>query len=439
MKKRILLLYPAKLDQQGKPIKMKRPILRSLTLPYIAALTPDIDKYDIAIYHDSYDDIPFNEKWDLVGISMMSTQAPRGYDIARIFRSKGVPVVFGGFHATLAPEEVSEHGDAIVIGEGEETWPRLIIDLFERDRLEKIYKEEKLHSLTNLPTPRFDLLKSNETYLDRSYPVQTTRGCPYNCNYCEVTRVYGSSYRRRPLNEVFRDIESTGSNQVYFVDDNIAAHREHSRELFSMLRETDCRWAGLATLNFVDNDELFSLALESGCYHLNFGMESISPVSLKFVDKKQNDADKYRDQFNRLNRSGLWYSVNVMFGLDGDTEEKCVETVRFLIDNQVPMSFMFILAPRVGTKIREILAGEGRILHDRWERYTGAETTFIPKHFRPEELDRILWQSMKDFYSPVSIFRRIVKPGKNNFWKLLMYNLFFLKASRNRLHPVLMF
>ena len=220
----------------------------------------------------------------------------------------------------------------------------------------------KLSDLKGLPIPRYDLIDLKR-YRIPNLPAQTTRGCPYACSYCEVTQVYGAKFRYRPPEEVVEEVRTLmrlGKRKfVYFVDDIFNAHRKHAFAVMEGLRPLKVHWTCLCTANVGDDAEMLDLMRASGCLHINIGMESVSPESLKSVNKKQNHADKYAEQFAAIRKRGIEFSLNVMFGLDGDTKDSFDATVDRLIGYKAPMSFMFILSPRVGLKIRDELHGTG--------------------------------------------------------------------------------
>ncbi len=431
---RVLLVQPSRFREDGRLERRQRRWLLGMTLPYVAALAPADVK--VQIKDDLLEDVTFREDCDLVGLSFMSHQAPRAYQIAAGFRGRGVPVVMGGFHATLAPEECQEHADALVLGEAEEAWPRLLKD-FQAGKLQPRYQADTLSDLRNLPVPRYDLLDLRR-YKLLNIPSQTTRGCPWACNYCEVTQVYGGRFRHRPVAEVLHEIQEirrfTGSQFIYFVDDNFVANRRHALEIMERLIPLKLIYGCLATVSVGDDPEVLDLMARSGCLHVNIGMESISPESLKAINKKQNKIKDYERQFKALRDRGIGYSVNVMFGLDGDRPDIFRATVDFLIRIKAPVSFMFILSPRVGTKVREQLLQENRIFDHRWPQYCGFKVVYHPKHMTARQLEEEYWRANRRFYSLPSILKRLSLHQYS--WQMLPFNLFFAWCVRRRSHPL---
>jgi radical SAM superfamily enzyme YgiQ (UPF0313 family) len=402
---RLLLIQPSRFHG-GRLDKRRRRWLLGMTLPYLAALVPRDIK--VQIKDDLLEEVTFREEADLVALSFMSHQAPRAYQLAAGFRRRGTPVVMGGFHATLAPEECQEHADALVLGEAEEAWPRLLQD-FQAGRLQARYQGERLSDLKNLPVPRYDLLDLKR-YKLVNIPSQTTRGCPYACSYCEVTQVYGGRFRHRPVDEVIHEIQEirrlTRSDFIYFVDDNFVANRRHAMAIMERLIPLGLIYGCLATANVGDDPEMLDLMARSGCLHVNIGMETISPESLKAINKKQNRIRDYERQFKALRDRGIGFSVNVMFGLDGDHPDIFDATVDFLIRIKAPVSFMFILAPRPGTRVRDELLAADRIFDHDWTNYCGFKTVYHPRHLTARQLEEGYWRANRRFYSLLSILRR---------------------------------
>ena len=433
---KILMIQPSRLEENGQPYKHKYRWLLGMPLPYLAGLTPK--DYEIKILDDCYDPITYEEDCDMVCMSFMSHQAGRAYQLANEYRSRGKTVVLGGFHVTLDYREPLQFCDAVVDGEAEYVWGDLLND-WQGGKLKKIYKSEKLCDMKSLPVPRYDLLDLSR-YKIPNIPAQTTRGCPYGCNYCEVTQVYGGKFRYRPTEEVVEEVKELmklGKRKfIYFVDDLFIANRRHAKEVINALMPLKIKWTCLCTANVGDDLELLDMMKKSGCVHVNIGMETINPNSLMAINKKQNRIKEYERQFKAIRDRGIEFSLNVMFGLDGDTTQTFDDTLEFLKRVKTPMSFMFILAPRVGTKIRDQMLAEDRILHNDWEKYCGYETVFKPKNMSIEELNDGFWRVQQQFYSMKSIVKRLLLPPKSYSWYSFFTNLIFLYGAKKRIHPL---
>ncbi len=431
---KILLIQPSRYLANGRLAKQKRRWILGLTVPYVAALTPPDVQVDIK--DDLIEEVTTKENCDLVGFSLMSPHSSRAYKLAAGFRRRGIPVVMGGFHVSLAPDECQEHADALVLGEAEESWPKLIKD-FQAGRLKPRYQARHLSDLKNLPLPRYDLLDLKK-YHFLNIPSQTTRGCPHACRFCEITQVYGGKYRHRPVEEVLQEIQAiqrqTGSKFIYFVDDNFAANRTHTKAILERLIPLKLIYGCVATMDVADDPELLDLMARSGCLQVNVGMESISSESLESVGKRQNLVQDYERQFKALRDHGIGFSVNVVFGLDGDRPDIFNRTVDFLIKVKAPISFMFVLAPRPGTPLREQLLNEGRIFNHDWTRYCGFNVVYHPKHMTAKELEEQYWRANRRFYSLPSIIKRLT-PNVYSF-QMLPLNLYFAWHVRRKSHPL---
>ncbi len=429
---KILLIQPTTCHPDGTPYKSKTRWIMGLTLPYLAGLTPK--GIEVELLDDRMDEISYDGGYDLVGITTTISTSYRAYHISSEFRKRGVPVVLGGFHATLMPEECLEHCDAVVEGEGEYSWPELLDD-FSRGRMKRRYKAEKYHDLKNLPAPRWELL-DRKKYIVPFLPLMTTRGCPFECSFCEVPLVYGTRYRHRPIGEVIEDVKRIPTGKIQIVDDNIAASHDYARELFRALAPLEVRWSCLWTINTARDLELLDLAARAGVYHVNIGIESISQKSLATINKKQNKVRDYVDMLRELEKRGSFYSLNFMFGLDEDTSEIFAETKVFLKQLRVPMVFFNTPIPREGTAMHRQLAEEGRIVNPFVDRYLGMECLFAPKHMTAKEVVDGLWSSYQDFYALPKIFKRFLWPPNAYTSQGLLSNLIFWWFVRNRKDPV---
>lgn len=433
---RILLIQPTTYYPDRRALRSKRRWLLGITLPYLAALTPKGIQVDLV--DDRLSPIPYHRVYDLVGLTATCATSERAFEIAREFRQRGVPVVMGGFHVTLHPEESLEHCDAVVVGEAESVWAEVLEDARGK-RLQRRYQAQAFHDLKGLPRPRLELVDFRR-YRVKIAPTQTTRGCPYHCAFCEVPIVYGHTYRRRPLGEVIQEIEAnvriTGLRKIYFIDDNLTGHREYAKELFQALIPLKVRWSCLWTINTSRDEELLDLAKKSGCYHVNIGIENVCQESIASIEKVQNPVKEYEWLLGRLRERGIFYSLNFMFGLDGDRRELFGETLAFLERVKAPMAFFNVATPRRGTPMWEQLYSEGRVHNPDAEKYLGMVCNFLPRHMTPEECEEEVWQCFRKFYSFSSICRRLLLPPTRYLYQGLPSNLFFHWSAARRIDPV---
>jgi len=431
-KKKVLIIQPATVFKDGRLHKTKGRWIMGLALPYMAALTPSW--LDVELLDDRLSEINYDGGYDIVALSTTIATASRAYDIAAKFRAKGIPVVMGGFHATLMPEECLEHCDAVVEGEAEYVWPELLED-WRDGKMKRRYKATKFHDLKGLPLPRWELL-DRKKYFVPFLPLQTTRGCPFKCGFCEVPVFYGGTYRHRPVGEVIEDIKRIPTKKIQIVDDNITGNREYARELFKAMAPLGVKWSCLWTINTSRDGELLDLAIKAGVYHVNIGIESVSQKSLTDINKRQNTVKDYIDMLGALEKRGIFYSLNFMFGLDEDTREIFEETMDFLKHTRTPMAFFNTVTPREGTPLRQKLIDEDRILNPIGDRYLGMECIFRPKNMTAEEVEEGVWDCFRRYYSLPSIAKRFLWPPNAYTPQGLPSNLIFWWAVRKRVDPV---
>jgi radical SAM superfamily enzyme YgiQ (UPF0313 family) len=429
---KLIIIQPATVFKDGTPYKTPRRWIMGLALPYVAALTPKW--VDVELLDDRMSEINYEGGYDMVALSVAIASSSRAYHIADEFRKRGVPVVMGGFHPTLLPEECLEHCDAVVEGEAEYVWPQLLED-FRDGKMKRRYKADKFHDLKNLPLPRWDLLDRRK-YFVPFLPLQTTRGCPFKCSFCEVPVFYGGTYRHRPVAEVIEDIKRIPTKKIQVVDDNITGNREYARELFKAMIPLKVKWSCLWTINTSRDEELLDLAVKAGVYHVNIGIESISQKSLGSINKKQNTVREYTEMLRALEKRKIFYSLNFLFGLDEDTPEIFADTMDFLKQVRAPMAFFNTVTPRTGTAMRRKLEEEGRVINPMADRYLGMECLFTPKNMTPKQVEDGVWNCFEEFYSVPSILRRFLMPPNSYVWQGLPSNLIFWWAVRHKKDPV---
>ncbi len=407
----VLFVQPTLMRLDGSPVKAKKRLIMTMVTSYLAGLTPSWDK--VTVIDDKVEEIPWNGDFDLVAVTTTTGSAQRAYQIAGRFRERKIPVVMGGFHATLHPAEILSNADSVVVGEAENVWAELLDDV-RAGKLRTIYKAEQPCDMKSLPRPRYELLDWKR-YRVHLMPIQATRGCNYHCDFCEVPVVYNGAYRMRPIEDIVREIEEqkriTGNNQFQFIDDQLTGKHTFARELFKALRPLGITWSCLWTLNTNHDEELLDLAIQAGCQHVNIGMESINQDNLNEIHKKQNHVKDYMTLLKAMERRGLLYSLNLMFGLDHDTPDVFEATYRFLEEVRAPMAFFSIVSPREGTPLRERLDKELRVINPMADQFSsGHKCMFVPKNMTPEEVEKGIDWLQRKFYSLGSIRKRFLFP-----------------------------
>jgi len=387
---KILLIGPTALDYYGKPIKQRKLHLPGLTLPMLAAVTPD--DVNVRLLSETVEDIPFDEHWDMVGITGMGSGIVRAWQIGDEFRRQGVTVVQGGMAATLAkPEWSLEHADVLVTGEAEELWPQVIAD-FQTNRLRQIYQMTERPDITNLPLPRYDLMNASKLGVWR--PVQATRGCPFTCTYCSITSFFAQSYRKQPVAQVIRDVRAakrSGSKYIAFIDDNIGVDFDYCAELWEALIPEKIIWMSQCSLHIAEMPELLKLARRSGCRLLSFGIETVNANSLKSIDKEWNRPERYSTAVKTIRDHGIDVSTEMIIGLDGDDASVFQKTFDFIMDNRISVPRVHIITPVPGTPLYEELEKEGRIISPDFGRFSGGQVVYKPLNLESEELQAGYW------------------------------------------------
>ena len=385
-----------------------------LTLTTLAALTPP--EIEVKITDENVEPVDFDEDVDLVGVTGMLMHAPRAYQIAERFRQRGIPVVMGGPHASSLSLEAKEHVDAVVIGEAENVWEGLIEDV-RKGCLKPFYRADAFCSMEKLPFPRLDLLRK-DAYMTINC-VQTTRGCPHQCDFCHVTHFFGKTYRCRPVDEVIEEVKRLEGDFLVFIDDNIAGNRRYAKELFTRLRPLKKQWASQASMTLTRDPELLKLAAESGCVSLFIGVECLSSENLKDVNKSFNQVHQLGEAMKAVHDHDIMVLAGFIFGLDHDDEGVFERTLRFCERNRIELPTFFLLTPLPGTALFQRMESEGRLLHKDWGQYNGATVVFKPRLMTEETLQRGFNWACKEGYSWGSIFKRVFHPQQRFFTRVL--------------------
>jgi radical SAM superfamily enzyme YgiQ (UPF0313 family) len=400
--------------------------LPPLSLATIASLSPkDIE---IKIVDENVEEINWEEKTDLVGISFLTSQADRAYHISAKFRKRNIPVIMGGYHPSALPEEAKLYADSVVIGEAEEIWMNLLDD-FRNGNLKPLYKHEDYPDLSDIPLPRRDLLKK-ERYLTTN-TIQTSKGCPYACEFCNISSFFGRKYRTKPIDSIINEIKSlkkADKNIFFFVDDEITGNIKRAKDLFKALIPLNISWWSQATLtNLTKDRELLDLARESGCIVIIVGMESLSEQNLKAMNKNHNSTDKFEDQIAMIQDHGIFLNPSFTFGNDYDDESVFDTTYDFLEKNGIILATFNILTPLPGTALFNRLISEDRILTKDWSLYDMGHCVFQPKRMSKENLESGFHSLLNRFYSFESIKKRLAGVPQDKKSLMFGWNLGYKK------------
>lgn len=378
----------------------------SLSAVHLAALCPP--GVEARVCHEQVRPLdPAAVDADLVAVTSTTGSAGRMYELADRLREKGVPVILGGPHASLVPDEALRHADAVAAGDAEISFPAMLRD-FERGRLAGVYRQPEGLPLAGLPVPRYDLFE--DAFLTRCF-VQATRGCPFRCTFCTLKSL-DPGFRVRPVDEVVRDIQACeGRNWlqrkiVMFYDDNLTGSPDYARELFRKLRPLRKWWWTQCSIDAAQDPGLLRLAADSGCLAVFVGVESFSAENLLAVRKGPNRVDRYREAIKAFHDAGIAVHAGIIVGLDGDSPSSLRLIPEAVQDLAIDFPFVNVLTPFPGTPLRAQLEEEGRLCGAGWEEHNGAGITFRPAGMTPAELERTYWDIHHELYSVRRTLRR---------------------------------
>ena len=423
---KILLLMP---DAHMHKLKIGRHVrsMREapLSLTTLAALLPDDGDIEWRIVDGSVDPIPWDARADLVGISVITGNAVRAYQMADHYRRRGIPVVLGGVHVTILPGEAMQHADAVVIGMAERTWPRLVADL-RRGKMAKVYRDELPEGewLEGVPAPRRDLLRRSGYMMPNT--VHATRGCRRACDFCAVPAVW-PRYFKRPVADVVADVASIPGRLFCFNDVSLVDDLDYARELFTALVPLKKKWGGLATVEIARHPDLLDLMRKSGCVYLLLGFESVNQTGLLDIHKGFNKSRDYRAVVDLLHGHGITVQGCFVFGLDEDGPAVFAETVQQVLDLKIDIPRYSLYTPYPGTALFKRLVAERRILSFNWEDYDTMHVVIQPRQMTPVELyDGFKW-AYRETFKMGHVIRRVAGlrlTSAVNFIGNLTYRIF---------------
>ena len=398
--------------------------MQKVNLPLLAALTPP--EHSVKIVDEAFGPDDINEEVDLVGITVMTDLALRAYQIADTYRQRNVKVVMGGIHATVLPGEASQHADAVVVGEAEEAWPRLLSDGTSGE-LQKLYCANRFTNLSGMPRPRRDIYPhpTHRGYTPIAVGLETARGCPYDCEFCSIGSVMGRQYRARPIPEVIGEIESIHARHLFLVDDALALNRAEARKLFMEMTPLRLKWAGQGPVSLAEDLELLKLMKCSGCVGLLIGFESVQKQIHDGMKKIRNLKIDFSEATRRFHGEGIAILGAFVFGFDHENKDVFDQTLEFITEYRLDCVELRILAPFPGTRLYSRLLKEGRLFVPNWwlQGYPPDTLLFQPKGMTAEALIEGFIRLNRQTYSYGSMIKRFfgINPWKRNLFGSLVY------------------
>jgi radical SAM superfamily enzyme YgiQ (UPF0313 family) len=412
MRKKLLLINPVNPSRTGLTVNPSSRF-QPLGLGVIAALTPV--HWDIEIIDENFEPFQYTPA-DLVGLTAFTASACRAYEIAAQYGEHGIPTVLGGIHASMLPDEALDYVDTVVIGEAESIWPSIIND-FEHNEMQRLYRGV-WKDLKDLPAPRRDLF--HKGYLFGS--IQTSRGCPMDCEFCSVTAFNGNHFRQRPVEDVLDELETIPQRLVFFVDDNLVGYGRKAAERTIALckgmlkRKIKKSWFCQASMNFAENEEVLVYAAQSGCRMVFLGVEAEDSHALAEVNKSLNmrmTKHDYEKVFQRIHKHGIAVLGAFIYGMDTDTVHSLEKRTSYILKSGIDVMQATFLTPLPGTRLFEKLNEDDRVLYthypEDWQRYDMTEVVFEPRMMTSQELASSMRKSVRRMYSKISIMRKFIK------------------------------
>ncbi len=389
-----------------------------LAIPVLISLTPE--EHEIRVFDENIEEIDYHWKADLVGISARTMFATRAYEIADRYRRMGVQTVLGGIHVSMCPDEALQHCDAVVIGEAEHIW-RDLLDDARQGRLKKKYESTEKVDLTTCEKPARNRLSRGRYFSDI---VQSTKGCPFDCEFCSVHAYDGQRIRHKTVEQVMDEIldihDSSAKykkKSIFFADDNIIANKKFASELFTALKPYRLNWSCQASINVAREKELLKLMKASGCGAILIGFETISKENLAMMGKNVNLKNDYVEAIKTIQSFGIMVHSSFIMGYDFDTPAAFDELIGFIEETKLLMPLINILTPFPGTKLFHRFEKESRILHKDWSRFDGKHVVYKPVRMEPEVLEEEFKRVVRSVYSLTAIKRKLKYYWSIDFWK----------------------
>lgn len=412
----ILLVMPHPNPKRDLLSKFTYP---ALTLKQLAAITPK--EHDVDVVDERFEIIDFSKGYDVVGISCLTYNSLRGYEVAREFKKRGAVVVFGGYHASLLPDEAIQHADCVVIGEGENKWPQVLQDI-QKGCLKKFYRTDELVAPEDIPAADHMV----GTYNIFSEPLQATRGCPTGCEFCAMQIVEGPRFRGRPVDHVIEEIASISTKSIFFCDASSTISPPYQKSLFKAMvplqKNVEC-WGNINVL--AKDDEFLKLASEAGVFNWYVGIESISQEVIDAAGKTTNKVENYGEAIRKVHDYGMMVTGFFMFGFDFDTLDTFDKTLQAMYQLDLDEVSFSVVTPYPGTRLYQRYDKEGRIICKDWSKYHEGHVNYTMTNLTKEQLHKGMRRMAMEYYSYPNIIKRSFSHTNHSLYRL------FTKLSRS--------
>ena len=428
--KKLLLVNPV--GQTSGYLLSKFSTIPPLSLAYIAAMTPP--DWEVKIADENFNQVSYEDA-DLVGITAYTSSIRRAYEIAKTYRDRGAKVVIGGIHASMLPDEVLQHADAVVVGEGEGIWEQIIKD-FENNRLSGKYIGPRIDLSQDQIKPRRDLLDTRYVF----HSIQTSRGCPFNCNFCSVSRYLGKEFRQRSVGDILDELQTIPGELLFYLDDNLIGYSQESKkraaDIFQGMIDLGLnkKWWMQTSIDAAADEHVLKMASKAGCMLALIGFETISHATLKDMKKGINlkiGVDNYKRVIDAFHRHGIGVVGAFILGNDHESPNYYEEMARFLVRTGIDAVQLAILTPLPGTELMAQMEKEGRLLYDSfpddWDKYRLSHVVHEPEGLDPDTIyignnyiKNHLYSFPRNYYRMLKSFMSLKNP--TNFYAVYRYN-----------------
>ena len=378
--------------------------------PACFAILKSLTPHDVetVLTDERVEEVSLDPEADLVAMTVETYTARRAYQIADAYRRRGIPVVMGGHHPTFLPRECLAHADAVVIGDADGIWERLVSDA-RRGNLKAVYRQTEFPPLEGLRPDRS--IFSGKNYAPLGL-IQSSRGCRFNCEFCSIRAFYGNSFRRRPVEDVAEEIRNCGHRHIVLVDDNLFNDTASARQLFETLSRLDITWSCQVSIDVARHPDLVNLMAQSGCIMALVGFESLDTTNLREINKGWNlKWQSYEDAIDVFHGAGIMLYASFVFGCENDTPESFDRTVEFAIRHRFFLANFNPLTATPGTCLYARMSKEGRLLHEKWwldDGFHYGDATFAPRNMSPDELMEGCYSARTRFNTWRSIISRLL-------------------------------